>query len=344
MHDRDDPPKAGEKPEALLQDYLDGLLGLGSFESPVINQSQEAVADTVVDKAAAIPREIRYQADRVAGDRASDAMVRPAAVPNNVLPLPRFAEARPLALTLPLPKLKPVAPVAEVSVKTETVKVETKIETPVDVAPTIVAEIPVVQPVEIAPPVIELEPVAEALDELLDAVDQAVEDAVAQNAGFQPREWLANGRPDWAQGRFECLMFSVGGLSLAVPLVELGNISPLNDELTPLFGQIDWFMGLLLTRTGKLRTVDTAKIVMPERYHSGLRENYRFVLSIADMDWGLAVDDVSTAISLTPEDVKWRSQRSKRPWLAGTLVSQMCAVLDIQQLALLLFQAEQPSR
>ena len=341
MRDRKDPPNAGEKPDALLQDYLDGLLGLGAFESP-ISQSQEA--NTVADRAAVTPRDILYQTDRVAGERASDAVVRPAAVPNNVLPLPRFAEARPLALTLPLPKLKPVAPVVEPKIK-----VETKIETTIDVAPTIRSEIPVVQPVEIAPhvdivvPLGEAEPVAEALDELLDAVDQAVEEAVAHHTGFQPREWLANGRPDWAQGRFECLMFSVGGLSLAVPLVELGNISPLNDEITPLFGQIDWFMGLLMTRTGKLRTVDTAKIVMPERYHAGLRDNYRFVISIADMDWGLAVDDVSTAISLTPDDVKWRSQRSKRPWLAGTLVSQMCAVLDVQQLAYLMYQAENPS-
>jgi len=325
MRDRDDPPKAGEKPEALLQDYLDGLLGLGDFDATTVSDRQ----DLYVDNASINRHEMPYPAERRAGDRPLDNVIsRPASIPNNVLPLQRFAETRPLALTLPLPKLKPVEVLA-------------KVEAKVELAPIVVEEIaPIDIPVSASVEVVEaLEPQAETLEEVLEAVDE-----LPEQQGFQPREWLDNGRPDWAQGRFECLMFSVGGLSLAVPLVELGNISPLHDELTPLFGQIDWFMGLLLTRTGKLRTVDTAKIVMPERYHEGLRENYRFVISIANMDWGLAVDHVSTAISLLPEDVKWRSQRSKRPWLAGTLVSQMCAVLDVQQLAYLMYQAENPSR
>jgi purine-binding chemotaxis protein CheW len=307
---RDDDPTKGETPDALLQDYLDGLLGVGTLDA-----FSQSVSSS------------HYQAiDRVVGDP-----VEPVRTPNNVLPLPRFAETKPLSLKLPLPKLKPVAPLPKVveGIPRTTIQVE---ETPQVIhAPTVESF------TETA-----TEAREEILDESLPDIESETDVEVEAEQGFQPREWLDNGRPEWAQGRFECLMFSVGGLTLAVPLIELGNISPLTDELTPLFGQIDWFMGLLPTRSGaKLRTVDTAKIVMPERYHDGLRDNYRFVISISGMDWGLAVDDVSTAISLSPEDVKWRSQRSKRPWLAGTLVSQMCAVLDIQQLAYLMFQAEQ---
>lgn len=333
MRDYDDPlnegKKPGEKPENLLQDYLDGLLGLNDSDASFQQASQP------VSTHMASPQEIPFQnhqaIDRVVGDR--EPVSRPATVPvNNVLPLPRFAEVRPLALKLPLPKLKPVSPVTETKPKTVDVK-PVEIKVPV--------EVKTVEPLPVEI-IVEEQQLANTEDIEVEQYT-AVEDDIEENSRqtFVPREWLANGRPEWAQGRFECLMFTVGGLSLAVPLIELGNISPLTDELTPLFGQIDWFMGLLPTRTGKLRTVDTAKIVMPERYREDCREKYRFVISIAGMDWGLAVDDVSTAISLSPDDVKWRSQRSKRPWLAGTLVAQMCAVLDIQQLAFLLFQAEQ---
>ena len=135
------------------------------------------------------------------------------------------------------------------------------------------------------------------------------------------------------------LLFSVGGLTLAVPLVELGTIYPINDEITPLFGQIDWFMGLLPVKEGNLRTVDTPKVVMPERYQEGMQENFQYVISINAMDWGLAVDTVSNAIMLEPEDVRWRSERSKRPWLAGTVIEHMCALVDVSQLAAM-FEAE----
>jgi purine-binding chemotaxis protein CheW len=56
--------------------------------------------------------------------------------------------------------------------------------------------------------------------------------------------------------------------------------------------------------------------------------------------WGLAVDSVTQPISLLPEDVKWRSDRSKRPWLAGTVKEHMCALLDIPMIAQMLMSAD----
>ncbi len=48
----------------------------------------------------------------------------------------------------------------------------------------------------------------------------------------------SDGRPAWAADAFECLLFDVAGLTLAVPLVCLGSIYSLaGQELTPLFGQ-----------------------------------------------------------------------------------------------------------
>ena len=149
--------------------------------------------------------------------------------------------------------------------------------------------------------------------------------------------WSENGRPVWAQTKFEALLFDVGGLTLAVPLVALGHIVPLDvEKLTPLFGQSTWFMGLLPTPHGQFKTVNTALFVMPEKYDESIKENARYVISIDGKSWGLAVDSVNQPVTLSPEDVKWRSNRSKRAWLAGTIKERMCALLDVPQMAQIL--------
>ncbi|MBP3862153.1 MAG: chemotaxis protein CheW, partial [Pseudomonas sp.] len=53
-------------------------------------------------------------------------------------------------------------------------------------------------------------------------------------------------------------------------------------------------------------------------------------------EWGLAVHQVSRSLRLHPNEIKWRSQRGQRPWLAGTVIEHMCALLDVEQLAALI--------
>lgn len=145
-------------------------------------------------------------------------------------------------------------------------------------------------------------------------------------------QWCENGRPVWAQQKFDVLLFRVSGLTLAVPLIALGHIHPITDGLTPIFGQADWFMGLQPTPAGRIRTVNTALFVMPERYDPAFLQTARYVVSIDGLDWGLAVDQVQQPTRLNPDDVTWRSERSKRPWLAGTVKAAMCALLDVPQM------------
>lgn len=139
--------------------------------------------------------------------------------------------------------------------------------------------------------------------------------------------------PVWREQPFEALLFDVGGLKLAVPLVLLGTIYPLEDEITPLFGQPDWFLGILATQAGNIKVLDTARWVMPERYTPDLKDTLSFVISVEGYDWGMAVHGVQQSIRLAPEQIKWRSQQGKRPWLAGTVIDHMCALLDVSALA-----------
>ncbi len=150
-----------------------------------------------------------------------------------------------------------------------------------------------------------------------------------------------DGRPAWATEPFECLLFDVAGLTLAVPLVCLGSIYSLEGrELTPLFGQPDWFLGLLPIQSGNLKVLDTARWVMPDRYRDDFREGLQYVISVQGYEWGLAVHQVSRSLRLDPNQIKWRSQRGQRPWLAGTVIEHMCALLDVEQLAELITQGK----
>ncbi len=182
----------------------------------------------------------------------------------------------------------------------------------------------VVAPVEpelLSPPVVTLvEPVAE-LD-------------TAPRAEGEPPRPKTGGQPEWGEAPFECLLFDVAGLTLAVPLVCLGSIYPLaGHELTPLFGQPDWFLGILPSQAGNLKVLDTARWVMPDRYREDFRQGLQYVISVQGYEWGLAVHQVSRSIRLDPREVKWRTQRSQRPWLAGTVIEHMCALMDVTALA-----------
>ncbi len=164
-------------------------------------------------------------------------------------------------------------------------------------------------------------------------------------AALEPEpDAVALGSVSWADSAFECLLFDVAGLTLAVPLAALGTIYPLlQQELTPLFGQPDWFIGILPTAQGQLKVLETARWVMPERYTDGMRDDLKYVISINGYDWGLAVNYVRHAIRVEPEQVKWRTQRAKRAWLAGTVIEHMCALLDVEVLAQLITGKDIPS-
>lgn len=214
----------------------------------------------------------------------------------------------------------PAAVVARPFAEPSAVAVLPTVLKPVEVTPE-----PAAVNVEPATPAVEaqaIEPVAPLVDVYLPAANPPVPPATV------------DGRPAWAAEPFECLLFDVAGLTLAVPLVCLGSIYSLaGQELTPLFGQPDWFLGILTCQAGNLKVLDTARWVMPDRYRDDFRQGLQYVISVQGYEWGLAVHQVSRSLRLDPAEIKWRSQRGQRPWLAGTVIEHMCALLDVAELA-----------
>nr|WP_288357550.1 chemotaxis protein CheW [uncultured Pseudomonas sp.] len=207
------------------------------------------------------------------------------------------------------------------------------------------AEAPALTLVQPAVAEVVSEPVAEVAAPVTEALASAIVEPIPMPPVVEPIADVSrpapqifssqpDGRPDWAEEPFECLLFDVAGLTLAVPLVCLGSIYPLaGQELTPLFGQPDWFLGILPSQAGNLKVLDTARWVMPDRYRDDFKQGLQYVISVQGYEWGLAVHQVSRSIRLNPDEVKWRSQRAQRPWLAGTVIEHMCALLDVAALA-----------
>ncbi|GAA6170883.1 chemotaxis protein CheW [Colwellia sp. KU-HH00111] len=148
---------------------------------------------------------------------------------------------------------------------------------------------------------------------------------------------IAKSTKPYRQGEFQALFFDVAGLTVAVPLIELGGIHKI-DKITSLMGKPNWFQGVMLHRDDKINVVDTALWVMPEKYDEKMKSSleYQYIIMLSDSVWGLTAENLVDTITLQQDEVKWLDAPSKRPWLAGLVKDKMCALLDVSSLIQLL--------
>jgi len=153
-----------------------------------------------------------------------------------------------------------------------------------------------------------------------------------------------SGVPDWAEERFQCLLFNVSGLSLAVPLVKLNSVISWNeDEITETPNQTSWYLGLIQHLEKQVKVIDTALLVMPENRRNSVDETsvnrLGNILLVDDFKWGLACDSIGDVIWLSKEDVKWRKNKQTRAWLSGTSLEHLCAIMDTEVFAQMLTES-----
>lgn len=167
-----------------------------------------------------------------------------------------------------------------------------------------------------------------------DVADTAEHLLAGSETVLQPAQQEA----EQGQQEFQAMLFKVAGLTLAVPLAELNGVEEWHDNnITPMPGHAPWYLGLMQYRGASVPVIDTAQLVLPEERLQRLtgepRERVQRVVFIANGRWGLACDEVSEVITLRPDEVRWRSSRTKRRWLAGTVIEQMCAIIDPPEFA-----------
>ena len=217
-------------------------------------------------------------------------------------------------------------------------------EVPDTLSETAVAERPVITAKEIlTPPVIappqEL-PVIEEKTEVVTPVQEEVQ--VEQKIEVVvPTE---SDVPDYASAHFDALLFKVCGVKLAVPLKELNGILEWPETITEMPGHSPWFVGVVKNLEDSVNLIDTALIVVPEKLRQAFPtetgQRCKRVVLIGGGKWGLACDSVEEVITLAPSNVRWRTSRTKRRWLAGTVIEHMSALIDPEEFAVLLASDE----
>ncbi|MCP4126600.1 MAG: chemotaxis protein CheW [Gammaproteobacteria bacterium] len=140
--------------------------------------------------------------------------------------------------------------------------------------------------------------------------------------------------PEWAQERFQCLLFKVRGMTLATPLLALDNIVKWETELTAIPGQPDWHMGVLQHRGQNVVVVDTAKLLIPDKLKgdSDFRDMGSHILIIGDNSFGLACDNLAKPVFFEHDDIRWSGEHPDRLWMAGTIKEKLSVLLDIEAL------------
>lgn len=182
---------------------------------------------------------------------------------------------------------------------------------------------------EIEKPILKSEPVTLVADESPTATESAI---------AEPE----HGDPAWLGQELQAMLFKVAGLTLAVPLVDLNGVVEWDEEaITTMPGHADFYLGLMTHLNRKIPVVDTARLVLPENKRVALagedpRQRVTRVVLINDSQYGLACDEVNEVITLKADAVRWRSQRTQRRWLAGTVIEHMCALVDATAFADLL--------
>ncbi|NOX26682.1 MAG: chemotaxis protein CheW [Gammaproteobacteria bacterium] len=175
-------------------------------------------------------------------------------------------------------------------------------------------------------------------------IDEPNADEVEDAVEIDSEDYFVEGAPDWACRPFQALEFTVAKLKLVIPLVHLCGILDWEyADLTQMPGHSEHFIGVWPNHGINSKIVDIANMIVPQRYQSKIspwQERISKVVLIDESIWGLACDDILGVVTLDPRDVRWRTDRARRPWLAGTLIEQMSAIIDGEQFAVTLLQGE----
>jgi purine-binding chemotaxis protein CheW len=175
-------------------------------------------------------------------------------------------------------------------------------------------------------PPLELLSTPETFDLAADSASSSPDTAIQKYSTLtDPESWCSQG--------VECLIFSVCGLKLAVPLLFLGGVHEITrDQVKPLVGQPEWYLGMVHTHEHNLQVIDTASLIMPERKQHLAEQGFKYLIQLEKTPWAIACQSIDDTVRLGASEIKWRGERGKRTWLAGTVIERMCALVDVNGL------------
>lgn len=131
-----------------------------------------------------------------------------------------------------------------------------------------------------------------------------------------------------------CLVFNLAGLKLAIPVERVSALL----DYTQCVGlsQPPLQLGQVAYNGRMLPVWDIAHVVMPQ---TSITESYRHLV-VVDGRCAWACHKVDAVIEVLSAAVRWRSERTKRRWLAGMIATPPCALLDADTLIPTQFSAD----
>lgn len=169
-----------------------------------------------------------------------------------------------------------------------------------------------------------------------DPIEVVTAGAQATRSAARAEPPVEGDRPTWAAAPFQSLLFKLGALTLSVPLTKLAGVIHWR-AVTPMPNHSSHFLGLIHHHERQVKVVDTSGIVIPDAaQRPDGAEAYSHIVLLEGGEWGLACNGIGEVLSLRPDEIRWRSSRGSRPWLAGTVMQHLCALLDVDGLRAML--------
>lgn len=147
--------------------------------------------------------------------------------------------------------------------------------------------------------------------------------------------------PVWGRSRFKALFFSVGGIMLAAPLAKLGGVLSKYGDIKMIPGLSGDYLGVVVYRGNTIRIIDFERLVAESGSEELLQSAQQLrppqrILLIEGERIGIACREIGDVEEIAPDEVRWRTGISKRPWYRGIVIAKMCALLDIEMVVSIL--------
>jgi len=126
-------------------------------------------------------------------------------------------------------------------------------------------------------------------------------------------------------------VFSLAGLKLALPSGKVRNIVDALNLAASAADSPPWVMGTLGVADINITVVNLCGFILPPE-RQPLAWQPSTIIVLQDSCWGLGCDGYLAADSLEPGHVLWRTVRTRRSWLAGTVSRFGYALIDVDAL------------
>ena len=182
-----------------------------------------------------------------------------------------------------------------------------------------------VKPTKIAVPTFDEQKIMEAyLDALLEeseTVDSFIDETIEDEKELD----------SWKNSNCKVIIFQLFNMTISVPLVELAGVISGNEKLIKVPGRPKWYLGLLSHRKEKVHAVDLSWWIMPKDERDKIEDKVpSHYLRINSSPWAIPCHGILEVKDLKPEDVLWKKNNDKVPWISGTIKDKMATLVELQ--------------